>query len=126
MIKVGAINKISADIILKKLNSKIDNASAVLVNEIKRVSFDYIPYRSGALAGIENNDKGERYEILDIKEGNRYTGISYTAPYASYVWYGKPNWKYTAETHPNACPRWVLRAFELYKDDILQKVIKEL
>lgn len=121
MIKANVINKVSAEAILKELNPKIDNASAVLVNELERIAFQYTPYRSGGLSGAN-----KEYDVKPVKEGNRYTGLSYTAPYASAVWYGKPNWKYTTEHHPNASPKWILRAFEVHGSEIMKEVIKAL
>lgn len=122
MIKANIINKVSAEEILRQINHKIDNASAVLVNELKRKSFKYTPYRSGGLSGSEQAENS--YEVVSEVEGNRYTGITYTAPYASVVWYGKPNWKYNTGKHPNACSRWVLRAFEIHGNEIIKEVVK--
>lgn len=111
MIKAEVINQVSQEALLKKLNNSIDNASGVLVNEIARVSKNFTPYRNGGLFA------SLKYE----KDGGRYTGISYSVPYAKRVWYGNDNWQYTTTQHSQACPRWILRAFEVYKSEVIKK-----
>lgn len=117
MIKVSLINGINQEAILKKLNSQIDNASAVLVNEIERVSDPFTPFRTGDLYA----------SVKKEKKGNRYIGISYNVPYAKDIWYGKPYWHYTkTDTHPNAGPRWVERAFDVHKNDVIKIVAERI
>ena len=114
MIKVSVINNITEAALLKQLNAKIKNASAVLVNEIARVSAPFVPYLSGSL-----------YDTMKFeKRGDKFVGISYNMPYARRIWYGDPNWNYTKETHPQACPRWIIRAFEVHKNDIMKSVVE--
>ena len=121
MIKANVINKVTLESFMKQLNPKVKNASAVLINEIERVSEDFTPYLSGDMF-----DSAKR----EMK-GDDSIGISYNTPYARRIWYGDPNWNYTrantenGETgHSQACPRWIIRAFEVYKDDIMKLVVE--
>lgn len=114
MIKVSVINKVTLESMMKQINPKIKNASAVLINEIERVSKDFTPYLS------DNMFTSLKREM----KGDDYIGISYNTPYARRIWYGDPNWNYTKETHPQACPRWIIRAFEVHKNDIMKSVVE--
>ena len=121
MIKVSVINKVTLESMMKQINPKIKNASAVLINEIQRVSEDFTPYLSGDMFDSRKREM----------KGDDYIGISYNTPYARRIWYGDPNWNYTKpnpennETgHSQACPRWIIRSFEVHKNDIMTSVVE--
>lgn len=116
MIKAEVINQLSEEAILKRLNGKINNASAVLINEIERVSLQFTPRRND---GLIDSLKKE-------KEGDRFVGISYNTPYARRMWYGDETWNWNLSKSPKAGPRWIKRAFEVYNSEIFKSVVEEL
>lgn len=116
MIKAEVINRISAEEEIKKLNTKVKNASAVLINEVIRISKDFTPRRAGDLEG----------SLKIEKKGDEYIGISYNMPYARRMWYGEESWNWTRRPNSQAGPRWVKRAFDINGNEVIKSVAEAI
>lgn len=116
MIKIGAVNIVGLEALIKKVNPLIDNASVVLANEYAKIAKQYTPYRSGDL------ERSLRY----FYEGRRVVALVYNISYAKKIWYGDPNWNYNTSVNRFACPRWTERSWLVHGKDIINNVNKAL
>lgn len=112
MFKIKINNNFSVSALVKILNPAVDNASAVAVNETIARADKFTPYLNGDLQN----------SLELIKKGRRYTGIVYNVEYAERIYTGLESWDWTINTHPNARPRWIHHAYDLFKADIVKKV----
>lgn len=115
MIKATIVNNINWEALIKRAQPLINNASAVIYTELTKYAIQFTPRLSGGL--LES--------MREVKKGNRWVGIEYTVYYAKYVYYGLQSWNWTIQTHPNASPRWLHRAFDIYKKNIFALINKK-
>lgn len=116
MFKIGKINTIQLEYLIKKAKPIIDNASSFLANELKKYVKPYTPYREG---GLERS-------LKFIRKDGRVVGLVYDIEYASKMYHGDPNWNYTKRINPQARPRWVESAWQIHHTEILNNVNKAL
>lgn len=99
-----------------RFSSKFQKAQKWLDNEVLKDCYDYVPYRTGTLAGSG---------IRGTKIGSGK--VVYNEIYAKSVYYAR-NRNFSKKPHPQASAQWFEKAKAVKKDDWVagvNKIIKE-
>ncbi len=109
MFNVKVSGQLKYEDIIKSINKKIDNASAVIYNELAKNSFQFTPRLNDGLID----------SLKPIIENGQYIGIEYTVPYAKRLYFGV-DFNFTKNPNPLARALWVREAWRMYKSKILK------